>query len=72
MTSEVKTLAQINHEAVSILCRHLGVADTLRFISQFTNGYGDYTEERHELFADLTLDEIVADIEKNREQTKAA
>lgn len=72
MTSEVKTLAQINHEAISILCRHLGVADTLRSISQFTNGYGDYTEERRELFADLTPGEIVTDIEKNREQTKAA
>lgn len=38
MTSGVKSLAQINHEAISILCRHLGVADTLRLISQFTNG----------------------------------
>jgi hypothetical protein len=72
MRVEVKTLAQINHEAIIILYRHLGVADTLRFMRQFTNGHGNYTEERREWFADLTLDEIVADIEKNREQPEAA
>jgi hypothetical protein len=26
----------------------------MRFISQFTTGYGDYTQEREELFAGMT------------------
>jgi len=42
----------------------LGLVDTLRFINQFTIGFGDYTKEREELFKDLTLDQIITDIEQ--------
>jgi predicted RNase H-like HicB family nuclease len=37
-------------------------------IDQFTVGYGDYTAERDELFRDMTLNDMVADIEQRREQ----
>jgi hypothetical protein len=66
MTVEAKPLAEITHEAFVLLCKHLGVANTLRFVNQFTNGYGNYTEERREMFAHLSLDEIVAEIEQGR------
>lgn len=66
MASEVKPLAEITHEALGLLCRHLGVADTMRFVSQFTSGYGNYTEERREMYANVSLDEIVAEIERAR------
>ncbi len=66
MSSEVKPLAEITHEALSLLCRHLGVADTVRFVSQFTSGYGNYTEERRESYANVSLNEIVAEIERAR------
>jgi len=69
MTVEVKSLAEITYEALSILCKHIGVANTLRFINQFTTGYGNYTEERKELYADMSVDAIVAEIEKARRQT---
>ena len=42
----------------------MGVVDTVRFLNQFTTGYGDYTEEREALFKDLTLDEILAAMKK--------
>ena len=66
-TVEVKPLAEITHEALTILCQHLGVANTLRFINQYTTGYGNYTEERRDLYATMSVDDIVAEIEKSRE-----
>src|SRR3954463_7529206 len=39
-----------------------GAADTLRFINQFTTGYGDYTSEREALFEQDTLDRIISEI----------
>jgi hypothetical protein len=38
----------------------IGVVNTVRFLHQFTTGYGDYTQERDTLFKDLTLDEILS------------
>lgn len=66
-TVEIKPLAEITHEALTLLCQRLGVANTLRFINQFTNGYGNYTEERKELFAAMSVDDIVAEIERSRQ-----
>ena len=68
MTVEVKPLAEITHEAITVLCKHIGVANTMRFINQFTRGYGNYTEERKEIFANTSVEEIVSEIEQNRKQ----
>ncbi|MFL6215649.1 MAG: hypothetical protein ACJ74J_17335 [Blastocatellia bacterium] len=70
MTLEVKPLAEITHEAISVLCKHLGAANTMRFINQFTKGYGNYTEERQEIYSNMSLEEIVAEIEEERNQPK--
>ena len=56
-------LSEIDDEATRLLLRELGAAETARFIRQFTGGYGEYAEERKELFKDLmTLEEVVAEI----------
>ena len=68
MSLDVKPLAEITHEALDLLCRHLGVANTARFVNQFTTGYGNYTEERRELFARMSLEEIVTEIEQGRKR----
>ena len=68
MTVEVKPLAEITHEAIAVLCKHIGIANTMRFINQFTTGYGNYTEERKEIFANISLEEITSEIEQNREK----
>ena len=36
-------------------------------IRQFENGKGNYTEERDELFKDLSIDDIVASIKRQKE-----
>jgi len=38
----------------------------MRFVGQFTVGYGDYTAERDELFRDMTLADMVAGIKQRR------
>jgi hypothetical protein len=62
MTTPTKPLAEVTRRAIEVLTRELGAADALRFVGQFTTGYGDYTAERDLLFADRTLDQIIAEI----------
>jgi hypothetical protein len=66
MAVELKPLRTITQEAIEVLSRELGVADTIRFLNQFTTGHGNYTEERGELFAEMSLDEIVKAIRDRR------
>jgi hypothetical protein len=66
MTVPIKPLAEINQEAFRVLVREIGLANTIRFINQFTSGTGNYTEERRERFAGMTLDDILAEIQHRR------
>jgi hypothetical protein len=66
MTSKLKPLSEVNHQAIRLLSEQIGVVDTFRFINQFTTGHGNYTEERDALYSHLTLDEIVSAIEAKR------
>ena len=66
MITDPKPLIEINQQAISLLYKELGVIDAVRFLKQFTQGYGNYTEERGTLFADKSLEEIVSEIEKKR------
>jgi len=65
-TIERKPLAEVTQTAIQVLCREMGIVDTVRFVNQFMPGYGNYTEEREQLFADLTLDEIVLAIRSKK------
>lgn len=67
MNSEHETLAEITSDAINLLCREMGVVKTIRFINQFSRGFGDYTKEREHLFAGMSVADIVAEIEKNRQ-----
>ena len=64
MNVQAKPLSEITRYAIDLLSKEMGIVDTVRFLNQFTTGYGDYTEEREALFKDLTLDEIIAAIKK--------
>lgn len=68
MTLEIKPLAEITDNAIKILYQELGVVNTVRFLNQFSSGYGNYTEDRKDLFRDVTLDQIVAEIKQARSQ----
>ena len=58
---ETKPLNQITQEAIQVV-------NTVRFLKQFTIGYGDYTVERDALFADMTLDDILTEIKLERKR----
>lgn len=62
MTVHVKPLAEVTQRAILVLSREIGVADTLRFLSQFATQGGNYTEERERLFEGLSLDDILAEM----------
>lgn len=62
MKIEQKPLVDLTNEAIGILMRELGAADTLRFLGQYTNGRGDYTEERRAWVDSMSLDEILGEI----------
>jgi hypothetical protein len=64
MNIQVKPLSEITRNAIDLLSKEMGIVDTVRFLNQFTTGYGNYTEEREALFKDMTLDEILAGIKK--------
>ena len=69
MITEVKPLVEINQQAIHLLYQELGVVNTVRFLKQFTTGFGDYTQEREVLFGKKSLDEIVSEIEKLRKSS---
>ena len=70
MVGQTKPLAEVTQAAIRVLCKEIGPVDTMRFVGQFTMGYGNYTEERDALFADMTLDDMIAEIQRKRKQTE--
>ncbi len=68
MTVQLKPLTEITHNAIRVLCKEIGLVNTIRFINQFSTGHGNYTEEREQLFGDLSLNEIVSEIKQMRKQ----
>jgi hypothetical protein len=69
MDTEIRPLIEINKQAISLLYKELGTVDAVRFLKQFTQGYGNYTQERETLFANKSLEDIVSEIEKRGKTT---
>jgi hypothetical protein len=70
MITDVRPLIEVNQQAINLLYKELGVVDAVRFLKQFTQGYGNYTQEREVIFANKSLDDIVSEIEKRRKTTQ--
>jgi hypothetical protein len=66
MNATIRPLAEITEQATTILMREMGVADALRFLSQFRAASGDYTKERGQWLDDLSLEQIAAGIKAKR------
>jgi hypothetical protein len=56
------TPVELNRKGFQALVDTLGYVDAVRFIKQFDNGKGDYTQERDRWLNDLTLDNIWAEL----------
>ena len=62
MTTKAMPLVDLTVTAIQVLCREIGPVNTARFISQFTTGFGNYTEERAQIVGDTTVKELAAEI----------
>jgi hypothetical protein len=62
MITQTKNLSEITQQSIEVLFKEVGIANTIRFLNQFSTGYGNYTEEREQLFEDLALNEILAQL----------
>lgn len=68
MIAETKPLTEITQTALRVLYRELGLVNTIRFLNQFTSGFGDYTEERRNLLRDQTLEEAIVELRSYQEK----
>jgi len=57
------SLYEIRMEGWKALTERLGPAGAMRFMMQYDPGHGDYSKDRHEMFANLTIDELLKLIE---------
>jgi len=67
-TLAIRPLSELNRQATELLVREMGIADALRFLSQFSSGSGDYTKERDQWLDDLTLQQITSEIKAKRKE----
>ncbi len=70
MITDFRPLIEVNQQAISLLYKELGVIDAVRFLKQFTQGYGNYTLDRELIFANKSLDDVVNEIDKRRKTEK--
>lgn len=71
MTIPARPLAEITNQALHVLTKELGVADTMRFLAHLSTKTGNYTEERAALFDHRTLDDVVSDIRAQNTKLQA-
>lgn len=62
MIADTRPLTEITQDGLRALYNELGLVNTVRFLNQFTAGFGDYTEERRTLLGNQTLNEVLTDI----------
>jgi hypothetical protein len=55
------TPIELNQKGFRALVDALGYVDAVRFLKQFDNSRGDYTQERHQWLDQLSLDDIWTD-----------
>jgi hypothetical protein len=58
------SLYEIRMEGWKALTDRLGPAGAMRFMMQYDPGYGDYSNDRHDLFANVTLEELIESVER--------
>lgn len=66
MIENIKTLNEINIEAIHILKKEMGLENTIRFLNQFSTGSGDYTKNGKEAYNTMSVSDIVSEIRKNK------
>ena len=66
-TLNVNNQTEVRKMGLQALQESLGVVGMLRFIQQYENGFGDYTEEKYQK-TDFTVEEIDMMLKKRMTQ----
>lgn len=72
MTVSTEPLSEINHEAIRVLVRELGIVRALRFLGQYRTGVGDYTAERHQWLDSLPPLDVLVEQAQQIDRERAA
>jgi hypothetical protein len=66
MNNPNMTLAQIRQVGLEVLARHLGPVGMVRFLQHSDQGFGNYTEERHQWLENKDVNTLAAEIMAKR------
>jgi hypothetical protein len=69
MIEHTRTLNQIRLIGLEALSRELGPVGMVRFLQQFETGHGDYSNDRRAWLDQLTIDEVAAEIQRQRKES---
>ena len=69
-TTDYATPVALQRAGMDVLIKGLGAIDAMRFIHLYDSGHGDYTKERHEIYDNMSADELFADIKKWEEERR--
>lgn len=62
------SLNEIRKAGLAALVKELGPVDMVRFFQIFDRGEGNYTKERKQWLDDITLEDIIEGMKKEREK----
>ncbi len=62
---------EIRKKGLEALAQALDPVGMVRFLQQFGINKGDYTEEREKLLEGITMDDILAQVQQNREKKQS-
>lgn len=71
-TSTTPSQDEILRTGLDALRRELGLVGMVRFLQQLRKPSGDYTAQRAELQAGMTMDDVIAAMEKARAEKERA
>jgi len=60
------SLAEVRNKGWKALIKELGHTDATKFILLYEAGKGNYVEERKELFKETSVEDIVAEIRREK------
>lgn len=63
------TLDELRKAGIAALVKELEPVDTIRFLQMFEKGEGNYTKERGKWLDQMSIEDIVKEIERNREKS---
>jgi hypothetical protein len=66
METRDQSLMELRQRGIKALTQALGPVGMVRFLQQFDIGQGDYTRDRESLLAEVSLEDVIAQIKAQR------